>query len=202
MTAPPAPQSDCVDGRLRQNARPCFAVVRDARPTYPAAMDTGEAEALRALDELAIIRTLARVARAQDDLNPAAFRACFTDRVFLPATVMFGDWEPREISGDELTQMVFERLGSARQPGRAGHHMIFNHLIEVEGDSATCDADMYALAVREDGDNVSSAAAGGRYLMRLVRQDGRWLIRERSVTLRYRYGDLALFTGAPPPAPE
>ena len=163
-----------------------------------------EALAQRAWDEVSIVRTLSRVARAQDDLDPAAFRACFADKVLLTATVMFGDWEPKEISADEFTRMTFERLGQSGGGKRAGHHMIFNHLIEVDGDSATCDADMYALSVREDDNGASSAAAGGRYKMRLVRRGGAWLICERSVKLRYRYGDLALFgpAAAPPPAME
>lgn len=160
-----------------------------------------ETMARRALDELAIMRTLSQVARAQDDLDPAAFRACFTDRVFLPATTMTDDWEPKEVSADELTRMVFERLRQANKGDHAGHHMIFNHLIDIDGDAATCDADMHALAVREEGGTASTAMAGGRYLMRLIRQDGRWLIRERTVKLRYRFGDGTLF-GAPAAAPK
>lgn len=159
-----------------------------------------EALALRASDELAIMRTLSRVARAQDDLDPTAFRACFADTVLLTATVMFGDWEPKEILADEFTRMTFERLRQAEDGSkRAGHHMIFNHLIDIDGDTATCDADMYALSVREDANGATSAAAGGRYLMRLVRCGNDWLICERSVKLRYRYGDLALFGPAAAP---
>ena len=163
---------------------------------------SAETMARRACDELAIIRTLTRVARAQDDLDLIAFRACFTDTVLLTATVMFGAWEPKEIAADEFTRMTFERMRSPDDRKRTGHHMIFNHIIEVEGDTATCDADMYALAVLEDGEITSSAAAGGRYLMHLVRQDGAWLIRERSVKLRYRYGDLSLFGPVAAPQPS
>jgi hypothetical protein len=147
-----------------------------------------EAMAQRAWDEVSIMRTLARVARAQDDLDPVAYRKCFADRVMLVATVMFGDWEPKEISADELTRMTFDRLGKMD----AGHHMIFNHVIEVDGDNATCDADLYAVGVLTEGEKTSSAAAGGRYFMRLIRQAGEWAICERSVKLRYRCGDLTL----------
>ena len=115
---------------------------------------------------------------------------------------MFGDWEPKEISSDEFTRMTFDRLRQSDGGKRAGHHMIFNHIIDVDGDTATCDADMYALSVREDETGTSSAAAGGRYLMRLVRRENAWLICERSVKLRYRYGDLALFGPIKVPAPE
>lgn len=166
------------------------------------AAESIEALARRASDELSIMRTLSRVARAQDDLDPAAFRACFADTVLLTATVMFGAWEPKEIPADEFTRMTFERLRQAEDGStRAGHHMIFNHLIDIDDDTATCDADMYAVSVREDANGATSAAAGGRYLMRLVRRGNAWLICERSVKLRYRYGDLALFGPAAAPAP-
>lgn len=147
-----------------------------------------EAMAQRAWDEICIKRTLSEVAHAQDNLDPIAYRKCFTDRVMLSSAVLFPNWESKEISADELTRMTFESLGKAD----AGHHMVFNHLIDVNGDDATCTADLYAVSVLIEDGKTSSMSFGGRYFLRLRRQDGKWLIHERSIKERYRFGDLTL----------
>jgi hypothetical protein len=150
--------------------------------------DSFQAMAQRAWDETCIKRTLAEVAHAQDNLDPIAYRKCFADKVLLSSAVMFPNWEPKEIPADELTRMTFESLGKAD----AGHHMVFNHLIDVSGDDATCSADLYAVSVLIEDGRTSSMSFGGRYFLRLRRQDGKWLIYERSIKERYRFGDLTL----------
>ena len=146
-----------------------------------------EAMAQLAWDELSIRKTMARVAHAQDTLDPVAYRKCFTERVMLSSAVMFANWQPQEITADELTRMTFEKLGGAD----AGQHMVFNHIIDVDGDEATCEADLYAMSVLNPsgGEDATHAAMGGRYFLRLRRVGDEWLIYERSVKLRYRTGD-------------
>lgn len=146
---------------------------------------TPEEMARLAYDEMCIRRTMARVAHAQDDLDPVAYRKCFTDMVMLSSAVMFPNWTAKEIPADELTRMTFEKLGGAD----AGHHMVTNHIIEIDGDQATCHADLYAISVLTDDAETTSATMGGRYFLRLRRQGDDWLIYERSVKLRYRAGD-------------
>jgi SnoaL-like domain len=148
-----------------------------------------QAMAQRAWDELCIMKTVSKVAHAQDNLDREAYKSCFTDRVLLTESVMFPDWEPKEISIDELTDMYFSGL----EKFDAGHHMVFNHIINVIGDDATCVADLYGVAVFIEGDESKTSFLGGRYSLRLRREAGEWRIYQRAVTVRYRGEGDALF---------
>ena len=154
----------------------------------PEAFDSVAAMAQRAWDEICIVRTLSRVAHAQDNLDPVAYRACFTDRVMLREALMFPNWQPKEIPAEELTEMTFAVLSKID----AVHHMVFNHIIDVDGDEASCVADLHAISVLNDGDDTLSSTSGGRYHLRLRREKGEWLICERAVRQRYRLGDKTL----------
>jgi hypothetical protein len=149
---------------------------------------TGQALAQRAVDELAIMRTTARVARAQDDRDPVAYRKCFTDSVFLHEAVIIPNWTPQEISADELTRLTMESLGKLD----IVHHMVFNHVIQVDGEEATCEADLFGVSGLIEGETTSTSQLGGRYVLRLQRHGGEWLIRERSIRRRYGFGDPTL----------
>jgi SnoaL-like domain len=142
-----------------------------------------ESEAQRARDHLSIMRTLAMVARAQDDLDEAAYRRCFTDKVLLTTAVMFPEWQSKEISAQELARMTMEALSKYDSV----QHVVFNHLIEVQGDSATCEADLNAISVKTKNGESVAATIGGRYMLRLVRRNGEWLICERGITARYQF---------------
>jgi hypothetical protein len=62
----------------------------------------------RVADELAIRRTIARLAHAQDDRDRDAYKTCFTDRVMLTEAVIIPDWQPKEVSVDELRPSAFQ----------------------------------------------------------------------------------------------
>jgi hypothetical protein len=66
---------------------------------------------------------------------------------------------------------------------RGLRHTISTAAIEVDGDEATsvCYLDADSIDIRTG----SRSLAGGRYLDRLVRRDGRWLIRERRIVVDY-----------------
>ncbi len=147
--------------------------------------DTVEGRARRVSDELAIVRTVARVARAQDDLDPVAYRNCFTDTVWLEAAVMIEDWQPGEISADELTRLTFATLSQAEMI----NHLVTNHIVAVDGDEATCAADLFAVAITRKDAALAASFIGARYFLRLLRTADGWRIRERQVTQRYRLSD-------------
>jgi hypothetical protein len=136
--------------------------------------------AQRAADDLAIRKTLARLARAQDDRDRDSYKTCFTERVMLKEAVVVPDWQPREVSVDELTEMYFAAVDQVE----FGHHMVFNHVIDIDGDEATCLADLFSIRAGSDGGEPTMG--GGRYSLRLRRVDDEWLICERSIKLRYR----------------
>lgn len=135
-----------------------------------------------AADRAEIIELVSRVARAQDDLDPVAYRNCFTEMVWLEAAVMIPDWKPGEIAAYELTRITFATLAQAKSVS----HLVTNHIVETNGDEGHCAADLLAVTIGErDGETVT-AFMGGRYDMRLRRTADGWRIREREVVIRYR----------------
>jgi hypothetical protein len=138
----------------------------------------------RVWDELCIMRRLATLARAQDDMDRETYKSCFTDRVLLTEAVLFPDWEPREIPIEELADMYFSAVEKRPCDGR--QHMVFNHVIDVRGDEAVCEADLHAINVIVDGERTQSSALGGRYRLKLRRENDTWLICERAIRERYR----------------
>lgn len=134
----------------------------------------------RMIDQLDIMRTLSTLAQAQDDLDREAYLSCFTETVLLTQAAVFDDWEPTELPASELADKYFAEL----EKYDSGQHLVANHLINVDGDEATCRADLYATAVRTEGGHTRNAFVGGRYNLKLRRVDGRWLIFERGVKTR------------------
>lgn len=153
--------------------------------------------ARRAWDEMVIVRTLSQVAHAQDDLDYEAYLRCFTEKVNLKAAVMIPDWKGGEIDAHDLAMHSFDHLARFD----AVHHMVFNHLIEVDGDESTCVADLYALSVLIEDGEARSYAIGGRYDLRLRRVGDGWRINERSIVPRYQIGDKAILAAAAARAP-
>jgi SnoaL-like domain len=154
-------------------------------------LESAEAIARRAWDELCIMRTLARVARAQDDLDETAYCRCFTENVLLTTAVMFPNWQSKEIPARELARMTIETL-SKRD---AVHHVVTGPIIDVDGDVARCEADLFAVSLRSEAGKKIATTMGGRYTLRLVRQNGEWLICERGITARYQFDTEAFVKG-------
>ena len=162
--------------------------------------ESPEQLAQRAWDEVSIIRTVSRVAQAQDDLDYPAYCSCFTDQVLLSSAVIIPNWKGGEIAVAELAQKTFDVLSRYD----AVHHMVFNHIVDVQGDDATCVADLNAVSVLIEDSEPKACTLGGRYFLRLRRQDGEWRIRERSVTTRYQFGNQTILAkaSARPPVRE
>ena len=145
--------------------------------------DTGPA-IQRAIDELAIIRTLSELAQAQDDLNYPAYMRCFTEQVYLSASVVMGGSEG-EIAAHDLAVRYLDQLSHFD----AVHHIVTNHVIDIDGDEARCIADLFAVSVYKEDGKSSAANLGARYHLKLRRDGERWRIFERAVVPRYQYGD-------------
>lgn len=132
-------------------------------------------------DELGVRRTLARLSRAQDDEDREAYKTCFTDKVLLTESVVIPDWQPRELPVDELADLYFEQMSRYS----FGHHLVTNHIIDVNGDEATCLADLWCVYAHRDDPDGRSESLGARYDLKLRRIDGEWLISERSIVELY-----------------
>jgi hypothetical protein len=140
-------------------------------------------------DVLAIMKVISTLAHAQDDRDVELYRSCLADEVFIELP-MVADHIPRMVPADDW-------VDNAVHGGNAlfyvTQHRLFNHVIDVDGDDATCDVDLSAIHQEFEHDGATNTwIVGGRYYIKLRRIDGRWLICAR--TLEYRF-----HTGAPAP---
>ena len=133
-----------------------------------------------AADEMAIRSLLAQLAHAQDDGDRSAIRACFTESVLLTSAANVENWTPKEISVDELVERLLGQLNA----DSFTNHVVVNHIIHVDGDEATCSADLLLMSGRR-GDDGQPSIRGGRYTMALRREEGEWKIFERGLRMRY-----------------
>jgi hypothetical protein len=61
------------------------------------------------------------------------------------------------------------------------YHQLGQSLIKVEGDEAGAETYFFAAAEAEEENGKTCNFLGGRFVDRLVREDGRWLIQNRVV---------------------
>ena len=118
-------------------------------------------------DKLAIQELFARYAHAIDDLDPAAWVACFiADGIFQVGTrAMQGAAALRGYADVHVREIRCR-------------HMMSNFLYTVRGDEAAGQCSMLATLATAGGYRIF---AQGRYADRLVRQDGVWRIAHRKV---------------------
>ena len=118
-------------------------------------------------DKLAIQELFARYAHAIDDLDPAAWVACFAaDGIFQVGTrAMQGATALRGYADVHVREIRCR-------------HMMSNFLYTVRGDEAAGQCSMLATLATAGGYRIF---AQGRYVDHLVRQDGVWRIAHRKV---------------------
>jgi hypothetical protein len=88
-------------------------------------------------------------------------------------------------TGRETIQAWYNRFFEQR-PGQSRHmrHKIFAPLLSVTGNTATAATYFDADSVEADG---SVRVVSGRYDDVLVREQGQWFFKERTITVLYRY---------------
>jgi uncharacterized protein (TIGR02246 family) len=131
-------------------------------------------------DIVAIEQLLNRYCHKLDQGDVDAVVALFAeDAVLIPEYDGSG-----EHAGRGAIRAWYSNYGRTVGAGTRGlRHTISTAAIEVDGDEATsvCYLDADSIDIRTG----SRSLAGGRYLDRLVRRDGRWLIRERRIVVDY-----------------
>ena len=143
------------------------------------------------IDELAIIRVISTLACAQDDVDYEGYRSCFSDQVLIHQPMIDG-WEPTLMSADEWTMTGLPKLAGFD----VTHHRLFNHIVDVDGDVASCEVDLSAIHQIIENGATDTLTIGGRYSLRLRREGGQWRIFERSLRVRYQIGDPSLMAKA------
>lgn len=126
-------------------------------------MDTAELA-----DRLAIAETLALYCRGIDRCEPEQLAAAFTP----DALIDYGDGA-RAIA--EVIPGLMAGLGSMRLT----HHSISNTVMRIAGNTARAETNCVALHLIPTPQGEVEVTVGGRYLDRLTRIAGRWLIAER-----------------------
>jgi hypothetical protein len=105
------------------------------------------------------------------------------DDVFLPdATASLAE----ELEGREA---IKRRIRRALDPLDDSQHMVSNHDVRVDGDTATCRCYLQAQHVRRAANGGPNFIIGGRYEDRLVRTTAGWRIAHRALTMMWAEGN-------------
>ena len=138
------------------------------------------------LDEREIHQVAARYCRALDTKDWALL-----DDVFVPeATGELGT--PTTLVGIEA---IRNRIRTALQHLDDSQHLVGNHEIVVDGDTATHRCYLQAQHVREAAIGGSNYIVAGRYEDRLARTDVGWRIIHRTLTVMWTDGNVAVAHG-------
>ncbi len=138
-------------------------------------------------DEWAIRRTLERYCRAVDDNEFRSVAELFTDDAILE----FGG---QLLDGHEQIRGYFDAVHGAGRAPVTGVHLLGNCIVDFDGDAATVSTDFVHVWRVGSGDGIDASAilAGehlgqipiaGRYIDRMRRVDGDWLIAARGAEL-------------------
>lgn len=129
----------------------------------------------RLLDEREIRRVLERYCRGVDRCDAELISSCY----HADSTDDHGLWKG---PGIEFGPFCAETL---RKHTSATQHKLGQSMIEVEGDTATCETYVVAYHRIENGDETLLDTAGARYVDRMQRRDGVWKIADRLVVVEW-----------------
>jgi hypothetical protein len=132
---------------------------------------------LRALsDRLDVSDVVTRYAFALDQADWGAFDSIFADEVVLLAPHVKAE---SRLARSDFVQLARDTVGGFE----ATHHLIPNHLVEVDGDSATCKAYAHAWhTVPTDPGVADYCLVRGFYEFGLVRTSDGWRIDRMVIT--------------------
>jgi hypothetical protein len=119
-------------------------------------------------DRLAIAETLALYCRGIDRCDPQQLAAAFTPQ----AVIDYGD-------GARPVAEVIPGLMAGLGAMRVTQHNISNTVIRIDGEQARAETNCVALHIIPGPEGETELVVGGRYLDRLEKREGRWLIAER-----------------------
>ena len=134
-------------------------------------------------DELAIVAVAVAYTWALDEHDWDAL-----DDVFVPdATAILG--HPPELVGRGA---IKRRIRDALSPLDDSHHLVGNHQVRVDGDSAAHRCYLHAQHVRRAADGGPHYVVAGRYVDRLVRTADGWRIAHRDLVVMWTEGNVAV----------
>jgi 3-phenylpropionate/cinnamic acid dioxygenase small subunit len=138
------------------------------------------------LDERAIVAVAHRYCRALDTKDWDALR-----EVFVPdATGDLGGSATR-VGVDDIIDRIRRALGRLD----VSQHLVGNHEVSVDGDTATHRCYLQAQHVRKDAVGGPNYIVAGRYEDRFVRTDAGWRIEYRRLAVMWTDGNVGAVHG-------
>jgi ketosteroid isomerase-like protein len=135
------------------------------------------------LDERNIVAVALRYCRALDTKDWPGLRTVFLD----DATAQLG--RPATITGIDA---IVDRIRAALEFLDVSQHLVGNHEVDVDGDSATHRCYFQAQHVRAAAEGGANYIIAGRYEDRLTRTGDDWRIAHRTLTVMWTEGNLAV----------
>ena len=140
-------------------------------------------------DRLAILELVGSLALLLDARDWDALEGLFTDAVLYDRTSLFGG-DPETLSPAELVNGYREALGNLD----AIHHLITCHVINLDGDRATCAANMQGTHVLANASGGPMWTVGGRHDYQLARTADGWRIAGLTFTVQWATGNMHIVT--------
>ncbi|MEU6308061.1 nuclear transport factor 2 family protein [Streptomyces chartreusis] len=139
------------------------------------------------MQRLDIIDTCTRMARHADQREWELLRGVFAPEVRLDYTSLNGG-EPVTLTPEQIVDAWRGVLGSFE----ATQHLLGNHLVTVDGDTAVCTASFQATHRKPAVHGGSLWTLGGIYRFDLARSDTGWLITGLVMTATWGDGNRGL----------
>jgi hypothetical protein len=158
------------------------------------ATTTSESTATETEDRLAILELIGNLALRLDARDWTALEAVFTDTVYYDRTSLFGG-DPMTLARGDLIEGYRQSLGNLD----ALHHLITCQVISLDGDQATCAANMQGTHVLANSFGGPIWTVGGRHDYQLQRTADGWRIAGLTFTIQWATGNMHIVTLASAP---
>ena len=122
-------------------------------------------------DRMEIIDTINRYATSVDTRDWDLFLTCYTDEMNADM-VSVGFSEPIDMPAKEFLEII----KGAVDPFESTQHLISNHVIDIDGDNATCVCYLQAQHFSQDDTGAHAVLIGGYYSNSLIRTLAGWRI--------------------------
>jgi hypothetical protein len=142
-------------------------------------------------DRLEILEVTSRMGLLVDAREWDSLQALFTDPVWVDYTSLNGG-APESVAPRDLIagwRGVLERL-------EATQHLIAGQTIELDGDTASCAANVQGTHVMPNRSGGSLWTVGGRYDFELTRTPDGWRIKALRLTVRWATGNQQIMQAA------
>lgn len=138
-------------------------------------------------DREQIVQLISNMGLLTDARDWNAVVALFADTVEVDYTSLNGG-EPQQLPPEQLVEGWREHLERLQ----ATHHLIANHVVEIDGDEAAVATNVTATHVAPNASGGPLWTVGGRYDLRVRRGPDGWRITALTLTVRWATGNQAI----------